>query len=304
MIDLHTHTINSDGDFTTEEILIEAEKSGIEILSITDHNNITAYEDLKKIPVDEIFSGKIIIGTEFEFTKDGRLFDMLGYGFDPNILNKTQIIKDGMIHSTVEGQTKILNQLKKVCDSLGILYSSNLGIKTANNMANDVMLDNILLFEENKDILNKMGIYDRASFYRQHFCEPQSPFYIDETEGKFDVFYVTKAIHEAGGKTFLAHPFVYKLPNLRSFLDELVSYGILDGIECEHRKHSNEEIEWIKKYCDEHNLLKSGGSDKHTINHQIGYANNNQKEISKSLVENWIDEITPIYEPVKQRKKF
>lgn len=303
MIDLHTHTINSDGDFTTEETIIEAEKKGIEILSITDHNNITAYEELKKLPLDEMFSGKIIIGTELEFTKDGRLFDMLGYGFDPNILNQTQIIKEGMVHSTVEGQTKILNQLKKICDSLGIIYSKDLKIKSANNMANDVILDDILLFEQNKEILDRMGIYDRSSFYRQHYCEPSSPFYIDETEGKFDVFYVTKVIHEAGGKTFLAHPFVYKLPDLKAFLDELVSYGILDGIECEHRKHSKEDIEWIEKYCDEHHLLKSGGSDRHTIKHQIGHANNNQREISRSLVEDWIDEIVPFYEPKHQKRK-
>lgn len=303
MIDLHTHTINSDGDFTTEETIIEAEKKGIEILSITDHNNITAYEELKKLPLDEMFSGKIIIGTELEFTKDGRLFDMLGYGFDPNILNQTQIIKEGMIHSTVEGQTIILNQLKKICDSLGIIYSKDLKIKSANNMANDVILDDILLFEQNKEILDRMGIYDRSSFYRQHYCEPKSPFYIDETEGKFDVFYVTKVIHEAGGKTFLAHPFVYKLPDLKAFLDELVSYGILDGIECEHRKHSKEEIEWIEKYCDEHHLLKSGGSDRHTIKHQIGHASNNQREISRSLVEDWIDEIVPFYEPKHQKRK-
>ena len=303
MIDLHTHTIKSDGDFTTEETIIEAEKKGIEILSITDHNNITAYEELKKLPLDEMFSGKIIIGTELEFTKDGRLFDMLGYGFDPNILNKTQIIREGMVHSTVEGQTKILNQLKKICDSLGIVYSKDLKIKSANNMANDVILDDILLFEQNKEILDRMGIYDRSSFYRQHYCEPKSPFYIDETKGKFDVFYVTKVIHEAGGKTFLAHPFVYKLSDLKAFLDELVSYGILDGIECEHRKHSKEDIEWIEKYCDEHHLLKSGGSDRHTIKHQIGHANNNQREISRSLVEDWIDEIVPFYEPKHQKRK-
>lgn len=43
MIGLHVHTSNSDGDFTTLETLIEAEKQGIEILSIRDYNNINAY---------------------------------------------------------------------------------------------------------------------------------------------------------------------------------------------------------------------------------------------------------------------
>ena len=290
MIDLHTHTINSDGDFTTLETLIEAEKNKIEILSITDHNNITAYDDLKKIPVKEIYSGKMITGVELEFAKDGRLFDMLGYGFDLDLLKNTEIIKQGMIHSTIEGQTKILNKLKLICNKLGIKYSSDLSIKSANNMANDVLLDDILTYKENKVALDQLGIYDRTSFYREHFCEPKSPFYINETDGKFDVFYVAKVIHDAGGKTFLAHPFVYKLPNLKEFLDELVSNKLLDGIECEHRKHTLEDIKWIKEYCDTHGLLKSGGSDRHTEKHLIGHASNNQKIIDKSLVSEWINE--------------
>ena len=295
MIDLHVHTNNSDGDFTTLETLIEAEKQGIEILSITDHNNINAYEDLKKLSVQDLYKGTIIPGTELEFAKDGRLFDMLGYGMDLELLKNTEIMKQGMVHSTVEGQTKILDQLKLICDKLGIKYSNNLVIKSANNMANDVLLDDILIYDDNKEKLDKLGIYDRTSFYREHFCEPTSPFYIDETEGKFDVFYVAKVIRDAGGKTFLAHPFVYKLPNLREFLDWLVSHNLIDGIECEHRKHSPEEIMWIEKYCDIHGLLKSGGSDRHTKNHLIGYACSNQRKVDISLVNDWINDIQPVY---------
>ena len=291
MIDLHTHTINSDGEYTTEEVLKEAEKNKIEVLSITDHNNINAYQDMIKLDLKNIFSGKLITGTELEFQKDGRLFDMLGYGFDIDLLSKTKIIKDGVVHSTVEGQTKILNMLKKVCDDLGLKYSDNLVINSAYNMANDVLIDDMLTIKENKEILDSMGIYDRTTFYREHMCEPKSPFYIDQTEGKYDVFYVTDVIHKAGGKTFLAHPFVYKLPNLEEFLDELVNNKLIDGIECVHRKHNEEQIKWIKDYCDRHNLLKSGGSDRHTINHLIGHANNNKIEISKDLIESWINDI-------------
>ena len=297
MIDLHTHTVNSDGDFSTEETIIEAEKQGVEILSITDHNNISAYDDIKNIDLKNIFSGSIIIGTELEFAKDGRLFDMLGYGFDPELLKNTDIIKDGMVHSTIEGETNILNKLKSIADSLGIRYSDNLVINNPNNMANDVFLDDIISYSENKAILDALGIYDRSTFYRQHFCEPKSPFYINQVEGKYDVFYVVNTIRNAGGKTFLAHPFVYKLPNLKEFLDELVTNNLIDGIECEHRKHTEDEIEWIKRYCDQHGLLKSGGSDRHTIKHLIGHANNNKKIIEKELVSDWINDIVPIYRP-------
>ena len=294
MIDLHIHTSNSDGDFTTEQIIKEAGKSGINILSITDHNNITSYNDIKNIPVEKYYSGLIIAGTELEFAKDGKLFDMLGYGINPDILRGTEIIQKGMIHSTIEGETKILNQLKSICDKLGIMYSDNLIIKSANNMANDVLLDDIITHKENEEKLKELAIFDRSTFYRQHFCEPKSPFYINQTEGKFDVFYVVKAIREAGGKTFLAHPFAYKLPNLKEFLDELVANNLLDGIECEHRKHTEEQIEWLKEYCDEHNLLKSGGSDYHTAKHLMGHSNNNQKAIVKELVSDWIYDIKPI----------
>ena len=295
MIDLHVHTVNSDGDFTTKETLIEAEKQGVSILSFTDHNNINAYEDLKKLSVGELYKGTIIAGTELEFTKDGRLFDMLGYGINLDLIKDTEIIKQGMIHSTIEGQTKILNQLKLICDKLGIKYSHDLSIKSANNMANDVLLDDILIYDENKEKLDELGIIDRTTFYRKHFCEPASPFYIDETRDKFDVFYVSKVIHEAGGKTFLAHPFVYKLPNLKEFLDWLVTNKLIDGIECEHRKHTDEEIKWIEQYCDLYGLLKSGGSDRHTENHLIGHSCSNQKEIDISLVNDWVNEIQPLY---------
>ena len=37
---------------------------------------------------------------------------MLGYGLDLDVMKKTEIIKEGFVHSTVEGQSKILDRLK------------------------------------------------------------------------------------------------------------------------------------------------------------------------------------------------
>ena len=46
MIDLHTHTIYSDGTWNLKKLLEEAEKAQIEVLSITDHDTVKAYKEL------------------------------------------------------------------------------------------------------------------------------------------------------------------------------------------------------------------------------------------------------------------
>ena len=49
MIDIHTHTTYSDGSFSVKEIMEEAECVGLSLLSITDHNTIQAYQELKNL---------------------------------------------------------------------------------------------------------------------------------------------------------------------------------------------------------------------------------------------------------------
>ena len=288
MIDLHIHTTNSDGEFCVTDILEKAESKGLNIISITDHNNINAYDEINDISVRKLYSGKIVIGVELEFVYKGRLFDMLGYGIDLEVMKKSEIIKEGYVHSTVEGQSEILDKLKHVCDELGIKYSLDLKITKPNHMANDVLVDDILKYSDNKEILSSMNIVDRSSFYRKHFCEVSSPFYIDQTAGKRDIFYVTSLIHDAGGLCFLAHPFVYNLPNIKETLDEIVSFDIIDGIECAHRKHTEEQIKFLIDYCNEHNLKKSGGSDFHIDSHFLGYANKGNYAIAGDLVKDWV----------------
>ena len=288
MIDLHIHTTNSDGEFSVVQMLEKAESKGLNVISITDHNNINAYDEINSMNVRKLYSGEIVIGVELEFIYKGRLFDMLGYGIDLEVMKKSEIIKEGFIHSTVEGQTEILDRLKYICDKLGIKYSKDLEITSPNYMANDVLVDDILKYSDNKDILSSMNIVDRSSFYRKHFCEVSSPFYIDQTACKKDIFYVTSLIHDAGGLCFLAHPFVYNLPNIKETLDEIVSLDIIDGIECAHRKHTEEQINFLIDYCKEHNLKKSGGSDFHIGNHFLGYANKGNYAIDGDLVSDWI----------------
>ena len=59
MIDLHMHTIYSDGSKTVEEVLKMCEEKKLEVISITDHNNVMTYFDLETIKIkDYLFSKK------------------------------------------------------------------------------------------------------------------------------------------------------------------------------------------------------------------------------------------------------
>ena len=59
MIDLHTHTIFSDGTWTLKEMLVNAEKVGISTLAITDHDTAMPHIKLKEIDAKSYFSGRI-----------------------------------------------------------------------------------------------------------------------------------------------------------------------------------------------------------------------------------------------------
>ena len=57
MIDLHMHTLHSDGTDTVEELLKNAENHGLEIISITDHDSVASYKELENDDGRRLYSG-------------------------------------------------------------------------------------------------------------------------------------------------------------------------------------------------------------------------------------------------------
>ena len=58
----------------------------------------------------------------------------------------------------------------------------------------------------------------------------------------------------------LAHPYTYHSEDL---MEELVAADKLDGIEVWRPTHSQEQIDALKVFAEQHNLLMTGGSDFH-----------------------------------------
>ena len=113
-MDLHCHTIYSDGSFSVKELLQEAEKKRLTLLSITDHNTINEYYELKSSNIRNLFGGEIISGVEITTTYNGEIIEVLGYEFDSNIM---QTFLNDNVLTFEEKQLKeyelIRNQYKK-----------------------------------------------------------------------------------------------------------------------------------------------------------------------------------------------
>jgi len=78
-VNLHIHTIFSDGKCTPEQILSQAKKLGMKKIAISDHNTLKAYL------VNDILKDKMVIpAIEFDCWIMGCLVHILGYGVDVN----------------------------------------------------------------------------------------------------------------------------------------------------------------------------------------------------------------------------
>lgn len=82
-IDLHIHTNISDGSLSPKEVIDEAWKNGVSVISITDHDIIDSY-------TPELFSYaksknvKLISGVEISTKNEKAGIHVLGYNFDLN----------------------------------------------------------------------------------------------------------------------------------------------------------------------------------------------------------------------------
>lgn len=294
MIDLHMHTNHSDGTDSVEELLKNAEKKNLEIISITDHDSVGAYFELEKNPqLMSLYSGKLIIGTELKTCYNHVPVEVLGYGIDYKKLRIHKIDDEKM-------QKELLEKMKNISDSLGLKYDKESTYIDRSDPTKQwgafVMGTELLKFDENKEILNKIGKeFTAASFFRDHQSNLDSPFYLDETYASLDINEIISRIHEVGGLAFLAHGYIYPFKNKDELIEEILSTTDIDGMECIYTEFSDEEIKKAYNLCKKYNKFMSGGTDYHAKNKpdiELGTGRNNNVKIEKNFIEDWVDKVS------------
>lgn len=97
-------------------------------------------------------------------------------------------------------------------------------------------------------------------------------------------------IHVFGGKAVLAHPFKYNC-NAQELVEDILKEKCIDGIECIHAYHTQEEIDYLLDICEKNALYVTAGSDYH-------YQGRNIRGVGK---QNIIGELPGSYSTIEQQ---
>ena len=175
MIDIHMHTIYSDGNKTVEEILKMCEARKLEYISITDHDTCKQYND-KALKNNKIFTGKIIKGTELHAVFQNKSIEILAYNINPDIINEW-CEKYYSEEKLKEQQNIFRERLFRICDKHGLIYDKNKIKKPekASEYVEQPIYKEIMAHEENHKILGEFT-QSFGIFFRKGLANPESSY--------------------------------------------------------------------------------------------------------------------------------
>lgn len=291
MIDLHMHTVYSDGADTLIDILKKAQNNKLEYISITDHDNCNSYMELNQINVKDYYDGKIIPGIEIKCSYNGRLIEVLGYNINTDKMKKwTDIFYKDKSKPIL--QQKYFDLLYDKILDMGLILSPKSEMKFNNktDWASFEIYKDIKKHIENKEKVPEDFWNEFDAFSKKYCGDKESTLYIDKSKDYPSVQEAIDAIKQAEGLVFLPHLFIYKwAENIYQLIDDLLEEYDIDGIECYHSEFTEENITYLLDLCKKRNYLISGGSDYHGDNKKgvdMGIGKGNLR-IEKNIIEEW-----------------
>lgn len=293
MIDLHIHSLYSDGTDSLKDILVKSESMGLKVISVTDHDLFYAYDELSDEDIKQYYTGRIIKGIEITTSYKGRKIELLAYNFnDTKELEK--YFSDNKKEFDFHGELKeYRNFFVNEMDKLGLKYDRSLLSKIETDRKFETILyDSILENNDINYIKEKLKEDFKESghiFYKRRIQNIDSRFYLKYTDKKFNIKEVIDICHRAAAKVFLAHPNSYGIDNLISFLEDLYDNNQIDGIECYHSMTNYDESIKLFDFAKKRNLYISGGSDYHGNKKDIklGFVYRNSENVPTSVISNW-----------------
>jgi len=243
-VDLHMHTVASDGTQRPKELLNEVIEKDIKIFAITDHDSVDSIDEMHRLVAD---TERIFIpGVEISTSYKGKEIHLLTYH--------------------LKTDNKVLNDILSANQEVRELFNQKI-IQHVATLKPNVSLEDYLVYKRDpswggwkaENYLRDIGAIHHLGDLFQMLRSMDDVMTFEAPES------IVPKLKAEGAVIVLAHPPAYyggdPLP--KDMLDHFVEVGI-DGIECfsPYYKEEDESI-YYTDYCVKKGLMISCGSDYH-----------------------------------------
>jgi len=203
LVDLHTHSLYSDGSLSPHELLCLADSRGVNMLAITDHDTVAGFDNLP--PADD-FECRVIAGIELSTQWNRIGIHILGLNIDPDCPSLVAGAERQQLARQKRAQV-IATRLEK------------LGLTNTLEGATKLAGDQPIARPHFARYLAESGQVKTIQDAFRKYLGPGKRGDVRELWAEMDE--VIDWIHSAGGVAVLAHPAKYKLTHRK--LEQLVT---------------------------------------------------------------------------------
>ena len=241
--DLHTHTSHSDGTRSSREVIDVARAHGLGIISISDHDNLAAYFEVKRY-ADSV-DVTLVPGVELSCAYEGVDVHILAYAFDP--------LDDAVAERLHRFREARATRGRRMVDQL-----RSLGYDITAERVEQLAAGGAVGRPHVARALVERGVVKSVSEAFDRLIGTGKPGYVDKE--RFAIPEAVSLIRGAGGLTSIAHPTLY--PNHERIVPELLDAGI-DGVEVFHPDVDEAARETYTNVARFRGKMLTGGSDDH-----------------------------------------
>jgi predicted metal-dependent phosphoesterase TrpH len=250
LIDLHTHTLASDGTDSPAELVAKAREAGLAAVAVTDHDTVAGLE--QACEAGRALGIDVIRGCELSTNSEHGELHILGLFLPEDSGPLADVLLELRARRSKRNE-KIVDKLR----ALGMDISKDevreqaRGESVGRPHIASVMLRRGHVSCVQEAFKRYLG-YNGKAYLPKEVLHPRE---------------AVRALVEAGATVCLAHPMLRKYPSgwLQAFTAKLVDYG-LTAIEVWHSEHSEADVRACLSLARRFNLGVSGGSDYHGAN--------------------------------------
>ena len=247
-VDLHTHSVASDGSWNARDLVRKASEIGLAAMALTDHDTTAAIDEA--VAAGKELGVEIIPGIEISGRYDANgTLHILGYFIDPTSAALQKGLEDFRATRDLRNP-KIVDKLRACGMDItleDVLAEANGAVVGRPHIASVMLKKNYV-----------SSIEDAFSKYLKRG---------GRAYGEKDTLpreHAIGLIRAAGGVAVLAHPtFLYLKPAAEEkFFHRLVDGG-LGGVETYYSRHNEKDTHHYLELAKRYDLVPTGGSDFH-----------------------------------------